>query len=348
MSEVNMQKFLGYRFFKEVGDNEYEVIRIAEVNQKDPTRCTVLFENGKKQKVGYEFIKEYTPLEPFGVVTFNIVKLNNKEGEKSVKDVMVTAHKLIDLKLRLNNNEPYIICRQSVTDFFSQLISKDPTQINMYGFSVTRETCPTNIQMNTLTACSDVLESTMIHVYKDDNVDSMMKCIDPALKYNIDKVLKKLHDDYCDANHLPPIKKMGKVVDGWCTTLELLLNMNNFMVDFNQMCDITGFDVNLLDWMILGDDGLYSLNNPCRLFFSTVFKVNVIDTKVMKFDYTVNMGNFRNDKYALVRDNTNTIWIVVYLEQGEYLEQQLIDEINKLDVTTKLQLAYFNKYADLM
>jgi hypothetical protein len=73
----------------------------------------------------------------------------------------------------------------------------------------------------------------------------------------------------------------------------------------------------------------------------------VIDTKVIKFDYSINMGDFQNENYAMIRDKNNVLWIVVYLTQGQYLEQDLIDQINKLDVTDRLQLAYFNKYANL-
>lgn len=348
MSDIDMKKFLGYRFYKQLSDDEFEILRVVDLNQKDKTRCTAMDESGKNHKIGQEDLKGYTPLEPYGVVTFNLLKLNNKEGERADKDVMVTAHKLIDLKLGLNNNTPFIICRQSVNDFYYDYISHNPTETRMYGFSVSQDTCPTNINMNTLTACSEVLESIMIFVYKDDTVESMITCIPSYIKYNIDKCLKQLHDEYCDSINATPIVKAGKVIHGWCSDLETLMNTNNFMVDFNQMCEITGFDVDLLDWMVLGDDGLYSFNEAARLFFCTVFKVNAVDTKIVKFDYSVNMANFKHDKYTMIRDAKNNIWIVVYLEEGKYLEEELIEQINKLDVTTKLQLAYFNKYAGVM
>lgn len=344
---IDLSMFLGYKFFKMIDDETYELIRIISVKDKDHTRCTIMNEETKeKSKVDYEYLKSYTPLQPYGLIVFNILKLDS--GDKvSSKDIMITGYKLLDLKLKLNNNEPYIICRQSVNDIFYQLISKNPEDNEMVGFSVTRETCPTNIQMSTLTACSEVLDTQMIHVYKEDNIHTIIQCLDKSLKYNIDTILKELHDEHCKAINATPMAKLGKVIHGWCSDLETLLITNNFMVDFNQMCEVTGFDVDLTDWMNQENEFIWSLNNAARLFFSTVFKVNAVDTKVIKFDHSINMGDFQNENYVLVRDKNNIIWIIVYLSNGQYLEQELIDEINKLDVTTKLQLAYFNKYSKM-
>ena len=350
VKDINLKRFLGYKFFKMNSEDNYTLIRIIDINEKDPTRCTIYDEEtGKTSRVDYEYLKSYIPLDPYGVVTFNIIKLNNgQDDKKSVKDIMVTAHKLIDLKLGINNDAPFIICRQSVNDFFYQLIDHNPDKSEMVGISVTRDTCPTNIEMITLTACSEILDATTIHVYKDDNIESMIRCINKALKYNIDKVLKNLHDEHCDAIHATPITKHGKYINGWCSDLETLLNTNDFMVDFNQMCEVVGFDTDLTNWLDLtSNEYIYSLNTPARLFFATVFKANVIDTKVIKFDYSINMGDFQNENYAMIRDKNNVLWIVVYLTQGQYLERDLMDQINKLDVTDRLQLAYFNKYANL-
>lgn len=344
VKNIDLSMFLGYKFFKMIDDDNYELIRIVSVKDKDHTRCTIMNEETKERsKVDYEYLKEYTPLQPYGIIAFNILKLN--AGGEVAKDVMVTGYRMIDLKLKLNNNEPYIICRQSVNDIFYQLISDDPENNEMVGFSVTRETCPTNIEMGELTACSEIEDIQMIHVYKEDNIQSMIQCLDKSLKYNIDVVLKELHDAHCKAVNAAPIAKLGKVIHGWCSDLETLLNTNNFMVDFNQMCEVTGFDVDLTEWMDRENEFIWSLNDACRLFFSTVFKVNAVDTKVIKFDHSINMGDFQNENYVLIRDKNNILWIVVYLCQGEYLEQELIDQINKLDVTTRLQLEYFNKYS---
>ena len=39
--------------------------------------------------------------------------------------------------------------------------------------------------------------------------------------------------------------KYGKTSQGWCQDLDTLLEVNNFMADFNSMCEVTGFDFDL-------------------------------------------------------------------------------------------------------
>ena len=102
----------------------------------------------------------YTPLEPFALMSFNIVALQPGKIVQN-RDVLIGAHRMFDIRLGIN--EPFIICRQSIHDFFSDLMSKNPLANDMVGISVTRDNCPTNITMTDLTACYTVEESTIVH-----------------------------------------------------------------------------------------------------------------------------------------------------------------------------------------
>ena len=83
---------------------------------------------------------------------------------------------------------------------------------------------------------------------------------------------------------------------------------------------------------------------PAQLFFNNVFKVNAKETRIMEFSYQIDLAEFNNTNYVLIRDINNKIWLVVYIVEGEYLEEELLAEMNKLSVTDKLRLSYFDKY----
>ena len=136
--------------------------------------------------------------------------------------------------------------------------------------------------------------------------------------------------------------------DGWCTSVKQLLKENNFMQDLDSMMDITGVDFKLTDYLEKREDsGVYELNNIALLFFKEITKVNATQTRVIIFNYSIDMSKFANDNYVFWRDNTNTVYLIVYLVEGEFLEEELRKEIDKADVTEKLRLMYYNKYAKM-
>lgn len=348
----NMRKYWGYKFYKSLEDGSFEILRVVDMDNKDKTRCKVLnVDTEETQNVSYEYLQQYVPLEPYGIVSFNIVALeiDPKTRKPASKDIMVLAYKSMDIKLGMQ--DPYIVCRQSINDFFAQFLDNDPEnefgQSNgmgeMVGVSVSRETCPTNIKMKSLASCVDILESQIVNIYRDDNVDTILKCVNDTLKHNMDFDLKALRDKHAKTvkNRM---KSLVSVCDGWCPDLKTLLEINNFMADFNFMCETTGFDFNLEEYMEKDDRDIYHLTYPAQLFFNNVFKVNARETRIMEYSYQINLADFNNTNYVLVRDINNKIWLIVYMIEGEYLEEELIAEMNKLSVTDKLRLSYFDKY----
>jgi hypothetical protein len=116
------------------------------------------------------------------------------------------------------------------------------------------------------------------------------------------------------------------------------------MADFNYMNNIIGVDFELDRYLEDKDEGIKQLATPARLFLSEVLKVRIKETRVIEFNYSVDLAKFNNSNYTLIRDKNNTMYLVVYLEEGQYLEEELQEEINKLDITDQLRLAYYNKY----
>ena len=65
---------------------------------------------------------------------------------------------------------------------------------------------------------------------------------------------------------------------------------------------------------------------------------------VVKYDYDINMADFKNSNYTLLRDNKNITYIVVYNVEGEYLEKDIESELNRLGVADRIMLDFYNKY----
>lgn len=338
-------KFKGYKFFKENEDGSFDIVRFTGKCKSDPNLkkdnflLDMILENGNHAQFEYTYLKEnYTPIQPEGIVSFNIVDMNTADDK--LKDVIVIMYKAIDIAI--GNTTPYAVCRQSVNDFFSDFVSKDVENNNLVGVSCSRENCPTNIDFNILLSCSGIIRSDIVNYYKDDNFETLMECI-PVEKY--DNALSDMFAEHAKAVNDPILVLSSRMHDGWCKSLKDLLEVNNAIADFNSMLGIIGVDFSLSDHLVKGSTGVDELDIQSMLFLSEVIKCNIKETRVTEYNYSVDMSKFNNTNYTLIRDKNNKVYIVVYLVDGEFLEEELQERINKLDVTDRLRLAYYNKYS---
>lgn len=339
-SKKEINKYLGYKFFKELEDGSFEIIRLTHIYEFN-NKVTVVNEETKlKKQIVFEALKDYTPLEPFGFVSFSDVSVEDRNGDKQ-KDVIVTLYRLLDVRIGLN--EPFAICRQSVTDFFYSTFAQKYDH-EMVGISVTRDNCPANIPYHMVAACDEVNKFEIVNFYLEDTVEDILNCI--FVKY-YDDILTDLFNDHIKATGKFMMSEKSSV-DGWCKKLSTLLKDNNFITDMDTIRDIAAVDFNLSDYFeefktIKNEKG-YKLNNEVLEFFCNTFKVNAVETSVLKYGHDIDLSEFNNTNYTLIRDNTNTLYIVAYLVDGEYLEKDLQDNSEKKDVTTKLRLAFYDKY----
>jgi hypothetical protein len=336
-SKKELSKYLGYKFYKLNDDNSYKLIRLIRIYEFNDKVLIKNLETGSKVAIPVAELKEYTPLEPYGFVSFAKVFINTKDNEKT-HDVVVSLYRLLDIKMDMN--EPYAICRQSITDFFYTIYAGDP---NTVGVSATKEDCPTNIPYYMLAACDGLDKYQIVNYYLDDVVDTVLECLDTK---EYDVVLENLLHEHLVAIGKPLYKPDSD--RGWCKDLATLLKENNFITDMDELRSITGLDFDLKDYLVkktVANKEVDALNDEVLEFFDKIFKVNAIDTVVIKYGVDIDLAEFNNTNYTLLRDNTNTLYVVVYKSEGEYLEKDLEDSANKQDVTTKLRLAFYNKYA---
>lgn len=344
MSKSNnkIKKYLGYKFYKELEDGSIELIRLIGIEEFNDKVNVLNLDTGKVYKIPFTNLKDYTPLKPYGLISFAIVKcFTNPEKTESIKDVIVGLYKLIDLEIGIN--EPYALCRQSINDFFYNILSNVENH-PFVGISVSRDNCPPNIGMENVALCDDVVKYEMVNIYIDDTLDNMLKCINA---HTYDKVLLDLFNAHCDSIVNGEIIRYANKNNhnGWCKTLHELLSINNFMTDFDMMCNVTSIDFDLKDYLIPIDKNneAYKLNDEVLLFFNRTFRVNAVNTTVIQYDNDIDLADFNHTNYALLRYN-DIVYIVSYLVDGEYNEKELEEKSNQMDVSTKLRLKFFDKY----
>lgn len=334
---MNANLMLGCKLFKEKENGDFEIIRIIKVYNQEKVK--IRYENdGREEKVLLKDLSEWTILGSIGIVSFSIVELGKNKVEN---DVIVTLSRNLDIKSGLS--VPCVICRQSVTDFFYNLLSNQVDH-GFVGVSVSDRTCPPNIEYGHLLACDNISYSNMINIYYDDTIESVLRCVN-VIKFN--DVLRKLYERHVKAVN-NPLLKFRKQDKGWCSDIVTLLEINNFWIDVDQAFNIIDVDFEISNYIIEKKDGkgldYYSLSKEVLSFFSSTFKINIVDCIILEYGYDIDLFEYRNENYILVRDCDGKLYLMVYLISGEYLESDLAIEEENKHIAYTFGLKIVNKY----
>lgn len=346
----NVRKYLGYKLykFKENSDTEVELIRIINVTEFNDKVIVKDLDTNETKKILIDCLKDYTPLEPMGFVDFLKIGMKDENGQYD-QDVMVSLYRLFDVKV-MNMNEPYTICRQGVADFFYTMISGDEDK-DLAGVCCSREYCPPNVNYFELAMCDKVYDLIAVNFYLDDTIDDLLECIDTSI---FDKVLEKEYTIHMTSLNPLYNKDNDKRLshNGWCRTLRTLLVENNFQNDMDTMRNISAVDFKISDHLIekqaTSQDEEITVNYldmDLLNFISNTFKINIKDNALaVKFDVDIDLNDFNNNNYVLLRDIDKNTYIISYVIDGEYREVELEEENNKLSPTDLLRLQFYNKY----
>ena len=185
-----------------------------------------------------------------------------------------------------------------------------------------------------------------MNIYYDDTVDSVLECVN---KPKFDEVLNKLFDKHAEATGNPLIK-FRKTDHGWCKNLKDLMVSNNFWTDVDAAYNITQVNFNIPDYLIQKTDEnaevYMSFNTEAILFLSKTFELNIVDTIVVAYDYDIDLAEYNYSNYVLIRNNDGVLYLVVYLTEGVYLEQDIVAKKEKEDISHTLGLYIYNKYTE--
>lgn len=338
-SDKHLSKYLGYKMYKFNEDESVDMIRITRISRYNNMVIYKDLNTGIETRTNIKSLSGYTPLEPFGCISFIEVGIKDTDCRLN-KDVIVTAYRLLDLKL--NINEPYCICRQSVNDFFASVIYPDK---NIVGVSVTRDNCPAEIDYREMVFATTVFNGATVNFYYEDTLDTILECLNTE---RFDSILEGLQNQY--------IENMGLVnrnhkasINGWCNSLKALLVDNDFINDIDEMRGIQAVDFNIIEHLVDNDTTTPSkgLDKDSLEFFRVTFKVPAVSTVVIPYKHDIDLAEFNNTNYIKLRDNTDTLYIVVYKNEGQYLEKELEDWNNKQSISDQIRLAFYNKYKDI-
>lgn len=343
---MKITAMLGYKLFRVNEDNSVSIIRIVDMKKykdnAEPVEVTIRYEDTKeKKKIRVDSLKDYTPLEPDGICTFSTVNVRNNTTGKISKDVIVTGQKFLEVKYGLSVT-PYCVCRQSVTDVFHSYFTND-NEHDLVGLSVNKDNMPANFDFGIMLVCDEITYCDFVNFYRMDTMDDILELVHVS---KFDRVLKELYDEHV-AYVKDPTLQFKEEDKGWCTTLKKLLTLNGFQFDLNEMLGITQIDFDISQYIvekkITEDSEPYqSLTDEVQCWLSYTYGVNISETYILEYNHDINLAEFNNAMYIIVRNNDNRLFIITYTIDGEYKEELLRQKAEELDFSTKYRLAFIN------
>ena len=335
---MKVENMLGYKIFKE-NENGIDIFRIIKVKDAPKSIKIKNLDTNEEKDVSLDDIKDYTPLVPDAYLTFNTVHIN--QDDKVFEDVVITASKILNLKV--GDTMPYAVCRQSCTDIFYNLICKSENDM-IVGLSVNQDDCPTNFDFREILACDGVDKTQYVNYYRMDTLEDVMPIIKTGA---LNKVM--------ESNYMQHVKAIGdttlafkKEDKGWCKDIDTLMKENNFQADIDQMLGITAVDFKISDYIVkkeLTKNQEYeSFTDSLTNWLRGIFRVNINNINVVKYDYDIDLADFNNARYFILRDNTKTLYLCVYTIDNDQLEIDLVEKANEPDISTKFILDFYNKY----
>lgn len=273
----------GNKFYRYDDSGRLETVRIygnvAKAANWDPEdaeqKVAVLDGNAKRRYIPLAtLLHDYRAVRPDGVMMFNIVTMN-----KEMKDVVVTLS-----RLDAANDLPYVVCRQYIYDYFSNMETAAGDADSFYmGMSVCRDTVDAareEIPLEQTLMCAGVKSSFVVAVYLDDTLDSILRLFSNR-KYNT--VLAALKEGL-EAG----FAAQGKMVKGCCATLEELLRDNTFMADFRRC-----FRVVELPYPIGEDAATLAADNT--RFLAEGLQADVTDVRVRRYSPDIDLGRIERN-----------------------------------------------------
>lgn len=329
--------FINTRFYKYVEDTIIE-LKVLKFYNADKCKCKITKgpDAGKEINIPVKTLQEdYTKLSNDGIIIFNVVKIND-----TLDDIMVTVFRSEDLVKGVNI--PNVVCRQCVLDLFAKMM--DPNKGDYVGLSISKETCPADIEFENFLACEAVKQSIVLSYY----IGEPLKEILSMFKHDdFDNTLRCLFISHCDGllKTNPAMadyfRRKGEA-NGYVQTLDELLILNNFEYDLYRTFNIIPTTLSAEHF----SDGV--LSKVAEEVLSEVLRTKIYKSLVVKYDKDIDLEAI-DKKYCLVSDNDGTVYVVAYFVNGTYYSkldddnEQNIEKLVALMGTSKsLKHAYEN------
>lgn len=332
------------RFYKWVDDKIVEV-RVMGFANENFAKCIVtkgpVKELGKNIKVPIKTLQEeYTKLTPDGTIIFSVVKINSL-----LKDVMTTVLTREDMDLGINI--PRVVCRQCVLDLFAKQFT--PNHADWVGLSISKETCPADLEFENFLACESIESSIVCSYYIGDNLDTILSMFNHSM---FDNTLHNIFVAHCNAlahgnkSFAEFLIKKGEA-NGYVQTLNELLKLNNFEYDLYRAFNIIPTDLDPVEF------SADALSKHAEAVLSDFLRARITKSLVLKYDKDIDLEAISR-KYCLASDKDGTVYVVAYVTEGTYsinvedYDFQSIEKmVTRMGSSESLQNAYshikFNK-----
>lgn len=293
-----MKLFLGHILIKKSNNELYVITKFKNSN------LVVMksMETGINENVSFDYIAdEYILLTPVGYVGFNIVDMND-----NTQDIIVSISRLSDMENNIST--PYAVCRQCIVDFMYQQINPNS---EMVGMSVSKDTCPANVNYENMLICNEVKDGTVVAVYLDYTLDYILSFIKQK---DFNNILSSIYSDHA----MFMKEKFGQIGydqviqknhhNGYCKDLKTLLDINNFMYDFYR-----AFNIYNIKFTNLEEREGKSLNTEEVKILSDILCKNIDSTLIVKYNYDIDLKNI-GGPHILLADEDGKLFVIAYIE----------------------------------
>ena len=142
----------GIKMYKVINDDEVEIVRV--IRKKDEHHVVVVDDSdySKSKIMTADELSNYHKLNPHGVFVLAIVEIG-KNKKTALKDVVTMIG-------RRSEDTDYAMCRQNIVNPLYQSFSG----IKRYGFSISRDTCPSYVNYSDAKAYDSVLKIYKINM----------------------------------------------------------------------------------------------------------------------------------------------------------------------------------------
>ena len=333
MNEVST--IIGNKYFRE--DFEGNVVEMVRVYRYDHNDVVSVYDDNSKtniRKLKLSDLKDdWTLLKPHSTLVFCIAQC-----KYDLDDVIVCMHRYKDILA--GDNEPYCVLRQSITDLFANMVI---TSSRTYtGCCVSKDTCPEGVDYKIMTACNSVEKSVFISTYMDDTIGDILRLVKTK---PFDISLERLFTDHInyECNKTPDLASAKKFLkqrdsfDGYCKSLQILMEENNFMYDFYRAFDIIPVNFKIH----IHDDG--AVCEEAIQVIEAVKMVNIIATVGVKYWYDVDFDEIQND-YCLLIDSNNDLYVIGYRYSGrKHIELENVESEQNIKMLANDPVAGKNK-----
>jgi len=297
MKKKNNTVPIGTKFYKYTEEDELEVIRILKVgnypiNGKVVNNSYIVSIEGANSQTykSDDDLHEYTLLRADAIYNFALVV--NAEDNVKLCDVVV-------LMAKKNDKEPYVICRQMMSNLFHEMLNPDHAAL---GLSLSQDTCPADINMKSMLICHKLIKTVTINGYLDDTPDTILQL---ANRFTIqaDKVLEKQK------------QQLKNSYVGLCGSTKELLFKNGFWEDVDKGLNIIVLNDNIENCSLSGEQLIYLENHISYI---------MNDIHVIEYGHDVDFTKIKTD-YMLIRDLNQKLYLINYL-RGSFIKQEHLSE----------------------